>query len=151
MKGSMMKRLTRTVAATGAVIGVLLAAATPSAFADISNLRLGCFVDSPALDTLTPDHCQATVPARQNTIYYEVLGDSLGSYTYSWHTAGFIVSFGCTPSSVGCAVLERPAGGDWSRTMSVDVTDPATGSAKTVSATAEGFAVCSLGGRLVWC
>jgi hypothetical protein len=150
-KGSLMKRLTRTIMATGAIMAaVVLAAATPNAVADTSTLRLGCLVDSSALDKLTPDHCVARFPARQYTVYYEVLGYSPG-YTYNWHTNGSTVSFGCTPSSAACALDQRAAGHDWSLTTSVDVTELATGSTKTVTATAEGAAVCWFVHGFVWC
>jgi hypothetical protein len=144
------RRTTRSVA-TGAIIAAsLLGAATSSAMADTSSLRLGCYVDSARVDVLQADSCVAEYPARQYTIVFEVLGRSGAAYTYNWHTSGTTPVQGCTSTYYGCTVSVRPFA-TWSRTVSVDVTELATGASKTVTAVAQGDPVCAWNGGLVWC
>jgi len=146
-----MKRVTRNIVATGAIIvATMFGAAATSAVADTSALGLGCFVDSPAYDTVTPDYCVASHPAPSYTVYFEVLGRSGGGYAYAWSTSGFSIASGCTSSSPHCSVRVGSRG-DWSRTMSVNVTELATGSSKTVTAVAEGAAVCGSWKGWVYC
>jgi hypothetical protein len=140
----MMKRLTKKRLAAVAVISAsLLGAAAPSAIADTSTLRLGCFVDSSALDSVTADRCAASEVASQYTVVFEVMGLSGSGYSFDWGTSGFTIApfGGCTSSFFSCSVIVR-ARGHTTRTMSVVVTELATGASKRVTATAEFFAVC---------
>lgn len=148
------RRLTTRIVATGAVIAAsLLGVATSSAMADTSTLRLGCYVDSSQFDVLQADLCDAQEPALQYTVVFEVLGRSGGAYTYNWHRKGVsTVLSGCTSAAYHCIISVRPGWAvQWSRTVSVDVTELATGATKTVTAVANGEPVCTSGLRLVWC
>jgi hypothetical protein len=155
-EGIMMKRITKSIVATGAIIAAsLLAVAAPSAIADTSTLGMGCYVDSSRLDMLRADYCGASEPATQHTVWFEVTGRSAGGYAYNWSSASAepttIVS-GCTPSSRYC-VFKIGSRRDWSLTTSAVVTESATGASKTVTAVAEGMAVCGgwRGVPLHWC
>jgi hypothetical protein len=139
----MMKRLTKNGMAGGAVIlTALFAIATPTATADTSALRLGCFVDSPNLDTVKEDHCVASHPASSYKVYFEVRNRSAGGYSYQWRKTGLPVSGGCTASSHSCSLVVVKPKGESTLTMWVVVTELATGASKTVTADAEFFAVC---------
>src|SRR4051794_29577355 len=131
-----MRWRTKHILASGAVIAAsVLGVATQSAAADTSTLQLGCFVDTPALDFVQPDHCGARLAAARYSVYFEVLGRSGGGYSYQWQTSGLSVVplSGCTSSAPTCSVSVRPRG-DATLTASVVVTELATGASKTVTA-----------------
>ena len=145
-------RLTKRIVATSAIIAAsLLGAVTSSAVADTSALKLGCYVDSRQFDVVQADYCFSPEPRTSYTVRFEVMGRSAGvAYAYSWNTSGSTVVYGCTASSFDCGIRVDSRFG-WSRTVSVHVTEVATGASKTVTALAEGETVCGAPGSLYWC
>lgn len=132
-----MKKFKSLVIATSvAVAGFGGASYTPVAHAgDVTNAALACYVDTFAYDQLATDYCaSAWTPSTANdpTIaYFQVVGLAAGSYTYAWSRSTCGNSQSCSVS------IRKDTSGGMPITLSVTVTDNATGAQKVVSATAE--------------
>ena len=114
----------------------------PAYAGDVSNAKLGCYVDTYAYDQLTTDYCaSAWTPNTANNptiASFEVVGLAAGSYSYAWTDLKTGRTGVCASSNRTCTRSIRIIGGaDGTASMSVVITDTQTGATKTVSAYAE--------------
>ncbi len=125
-----------SIAAAVAISAISAISYTPVARAgDVTNAALACLVDTFAYDQLVTDYCaSAWTPSTANnptTAHFEVVGLATGSYSYSWSRSTCGNSKSCNVS------IRKDTSGGTPITLTVTITDNATGAQKTVSATAE--------------
>ncbi|KRC31225.1 MULTISPECIES: hypothetical protein [unclassified Lysobacter] len=102
-----------------------------AAQAQAEDLKIACYVDTPAFDQYTEDACASywfNGPATTSAVF-EVFGQDAGvSYTYQWSVTG------CSASNKFCIAQVRA---NRDKTVSVVVTNNSTGISRTFTAVAE--------------
>lgn len=118
--------------------GLFAGHAAPAHAGDLSNAQLACYVDTYAYDQTAVEYCvSAWTPStatNPSTAYFEVVGLPAGSYTYAWTNLDTGQAGVCSSGNVWCTRSIRV---NRTASMSVTITDTATGATKTVMATAE--------------
>lgn len=102
-----------------------------AAQAQAEDLKIACFVDTPAYDLYTEDACVSHMFNGPNSTpaAFEVFGQDAGvSYTYQWSVSG------CSTANKFCLT---PVQANHNRTVSVVVTNNSTGISRTLTAIAE--------------
>lgn len=121
--------------AAALLLGSTVGYAPAAQAGDVSNASLACYVDTTAFDQLTSGSCfSGWTPSQPDpsVAYFEVVGLTPGSYTFAWSASQ------CSSTSNWCTrPIRKDTSGGQPVTLSVTVTDNATGASKTVQATAE--------------
>lgn len=125
-------------AAMAAVLA--LAPASEARAGDLTNARLGCYVDTYAYDYTQPDECFGVwVPNgadNPSVAVFEVIGLTPGNYSFHWSDLATGQSGVCSSAYPACV---RTIYTNQSQHLQVTIYDHATGASKTVSAYAQYF------------
>lgn len=124
--------------AASAALGAALLLPAPVAHAgDVSNARLGCYVDTYAYDYPELDTCYGvwtpSTAKNPSVAVFQVVGLAAGSYTFYWTDLGTGQTGICATGNISCLRTIRVG---QSKSVMVTVIDNATGASKTVTATA---------------
>jgi hypothetical protein len=110
----------------------------------LSGTVLKCAVSPPTTLVYHDDYCIGSVPNSSYGVVYQVFVPAGGPYTYAWTVPslrGQTVYSGCTSTSSLCSLTVSRVG-DHDNTISVTVTDPATGETISDSVPYSTLATC---------